>query len=85
VDVDDGVGDERSSGVALAVGVGVFQFVLGAWLWVCGQQIGSLSVTGLGYWVVFDAFGVGLGSVLPSWLDQAYTKTLDRKIRRPYG
>lgn len=31
---------------------GTGQFLLGAWLWVCGQQIGSLSVTGLGYWVV---------------------------------
>ncbi|KAG6810098.1 hypothetical protein H0H92_013288 [Tricholoma furcatifolium] len=44
--------------------IGMAQFVLGAWLWVAGQSIGSLSVTGLGYWVVFDAFGVGLGDVL---------------------
>lgn len=51
--------------VALAVG----QFILGAWLWVSGQQIGSLSTTGLGYWVVFDSFGVGLGNVLPWWLN----------------
>ncbi|KAF8879807.1 hypothetical protein BD779DRAFT_1612849 [Infundibulicybe gibba] len=34
------------------------QFVLGSWLWVSGQQNGSLSCTGLGYWVVFDAFGI---------------------------
>ncbi|KAH7929037.1 hypothetical protein BV22DRAFT_1030074 [Leucogyrophana mollusca] len=36
------------------------QFALGALLWVRGQQIGSLACTGLGYWVVFDAFGIGI-------------------------
>ncbi|KAF9461808.1 hypothetical protein BDZ94DRAFT_1370571 [Collybia nuda] len=70
-----------------AVAVGVLEFILGAWLWVCGQQIGSLAVTGLGYWVVFDAFGVGLGSVLPNWLDLKHAKAGVRKskIRRSYG
>lgn len=70
-----------------AVVVGVLQFVLGAWLWVCGQQIGSLAVTGLGYWVVFDAFGVGLGSVLPNWLDLKHPKAAVGRsnIRRAYG
>jgi len=46
---------------------GAGQFLLGTWLW-CGQHIGSLACMGLGYWLVFNAFGVGLGSVLPSWL-----------------
>ncbi|THH06250.1 hypothetical protein EW145_g4208 [Phellinidium pouzarii] len=32
------------------------QFILGASLWVSGQQHGSLACTGLGYWVVFDSF-----------------------------
>src|ERR1700729_423633 len=44
------------------------QFLLEAWLWVSGQQIGSLACTGLCYWVVFDAFGVGLGGGLPGFL-----------------
>ncbi|RDB17297.1 Zinc transporter 6 [Hypsizygus marmoreus] len=74
-----------------AVAAGLLQFVLGAWLWVCGQEVGSLSVTGLGYWVVFDAFGVGLGSFLPQWLELKPAKSEGalerekRKIRRPYG
>ncbi|KAI0791460.1 hypothetical protein BC629DRAFT_1593070 [Irpex lacteus] len=48
-----------------AVAMASVQFILGASLWVVGQQIGSLSCTGLGYWVVFDSFGVALGHVLP--------------------
>ncbi|TFK64671.1 hypothetical protein BDN72DRAFT_963061 [Pluteus cervinus] len=40
--------------------VSVLQFLLGSALWVMGQQNGSLSSTGLGYWVVFDALGVGI-------------------------
>ena len=66
-----------------AVAVGIFQFILGAWLWVCGQQIGSLSCTGLGYWVVFDAFGIGVGRIAPAWLAQP--RAAKEKIRRPYG
>ncbi|KAK0205327.1 hypothetical protein DFS33DRAFT_758617 [Desarmillaria ectypa] len=66
-----------------AISLTFAQFVLGAWLWVCGQQIGSLGCTGLGYWVVFDAFGLGLGSVLPGWLGNGSGKK--ERIRRPYG
>ncbi|KAF8508714.1 hypothetical protein BU17DRAFT_77911 [Hysterangium stoloniferum] len=44
------------------------QFTLGALLWVRGQQTGSLACTGLGYWVVFDAFGVMCGQLVPSYL-----------------
>ncbi|KAJ7510205.1 hypothetical protein B0H11DRAFT_2415045 [Mycena galericulata] len=36
------------------------QFLLGGALWVQGQQCGSLAVTALGYWVVFDAMGVAI-------------------------
>ncbi|KIY53873.1 hypothetical protein FISHEDRAFT_63224 [Fistulina hepatica ATCC 64428] len=57
------------------------QFLLGAWLWVAGQQVGSLACAGLGYWVVFDAFGVGIASVLPCYLR---TQKQD-KARRYYG
>ena len=66
----------------IAVGAAIWQFVLGAWLWITGQQVGSLSCTGLGYWVVFDAFGVALGQVLPSYLASA---SMRAETRRPYG
>ncbi|KAI0062539.1 hypothetical protein BV25DRAFT_1803814 [Artomyces pyxidatus] len=58
------------------------QFMLGAWLWVTGQQVGSLSCTGLGYWVVFDSFGVVVGHVLPAYLRRP---SLQAPLRRPYG
>ena len=65
-----------------AVVMAGLQFVLGAALWVSGQQIGSLACTGLGYWVVFDSFGVALGKVVPSWLSQPGMKDF---WKRPYG
>ncbi|KAJ3982937.1 hypothetical protein F5890DRAFT_279188 [Lentinula detonsa] len=58
----------------------IVQFLLGSFLWVSGQQIGSLGTTGLGYWVVFDAFGVGVGAVLKGWLKGGVSA-----LRRPYG
>ncbi|KJA23795.1 hypothetical protein HYPSUDRAFT_137359 [Hypholoma sublateritium FD-334 SS-4] len=61
----------------------VSQFVLGAYLWVIGQQVGSLSVTGLGYWVVFDAFGIALSCVVPAWLASGDKK--GERIRRSFG
>ncbi|KAL7284724.1 LOW QUALITY PROTEIN: hypothetical protein ACG7TL_002030 [Trametes sanguinea] len=66
----------------LAIGASVWQFVLGAWLWITGQQVGSLSCTGLGYWVVFDAIGVALGHILPSRLARPDMRA---EMRRPYG
>ena len=66
----------------VAAGATVWQFALGAWLWISGQQVGSLSCTGLGYWVVFDAFGVALGHVLPNYLARPYMRS---DARRPYG
>ncbi|KAG6852731.1 hypothetical protein C0991_009469 [Blastosporella zonata] len=75
-----------------ALMAGFMQFILGAWLWVCGQQVGSLSVTGLGYWVVFDASGVGQGAIVNRWLDlkpkvgeETPSESERRRIRRPYG
>ncbi|KAG9227006.1 hypothetical protein CCMSSC00406_0008978 [Pleurotus cornucopiae] len=68
--------------------VGVLQFVLGASLWVTGQQIGSLSSTGLGYWAVFDAFGIGIGVWGGKHLSQPINaaSSIDKeRIRRPYG
>lgn len=66
----------------LAVAATLGQFLLGAWLWVSGQQIGSLSCTGLGYWVVFDSFGIALNILLPTYLAQ---KSMQSNFRRPYG
>ncbi|KAF5325026.1 hypothetical protein D9619_010097 [Psilocybe cf. subviscida] len=66
-----------------ALTVSVAQFVLGAYLWVTGQQVGSLSCTGLGYWVVFDSFGVALTGVVPGWLASGSKREED--LRRPYG
>lgn len=66
----------------LAVVAAACQFVLGASLWVVGQQIGSLSCTGLGYWVVADSFGVSLARVLPGYLSRPESRA---SMRRPYG
>ncbi|KAH9854564.1 hypothetical protein C2E23DRAFT_726136 [Lenzites betulinus] len=70
----------EGSGLAACAAAG--QFALGAWLWITGQQVGSLSCTGLGYWVVFDAIGVALGHVLPSRLVRPDSRA---DMRRPYG
>ncbi|KAH0581225.1 hypothetical protein H2248_012342 [Termitomyces sp. 'cryptogamus'] len=90
-DDDDKYWDEPPPQGALVAGI--IQFTLGAWLWVSGQQIGSLSVTGLGYWIVFDAFGVGLRDIVMRWLDlrphsgegETPSEKERRAIRRPYG
>lgn len=65
-----------------AVALAIVQFVLGAALWVSGQQDGSLACAGLGYWVVFDSFGVALKHILPVYLA---SKSMQSKTRRPYG
>ncbi|PPQ79017.1 hypothetical protein CVT25_002326 [Psilocybe cyanescens] len=76
--------DAAISSAAAAACAG--QFVLGAWLWVVGQQVGSLACTGLGYWVVFDAFGVALAGVVPGWLASGAGAMKEReRIRRAYG
>ncbi|KAG6843805.1 hypothetical protein H0H87_000230, partial [Tephrocybe sp. NHM501043] len=86
---NDDEGDEPQG----ALGAGILQFFLGAWMWVSGQQIGSLSVTGLGYWIVFDASGVGLSAIVARYLDikpkgaegETPMESERRRIRRPYG
>jgi hypothetical protein len=70
---------------ALPVGAilaSVGQFTLGAWLWITGQGVGSLGCTGLGYWVVFDAIGVAVNTILPVYLQRPVLKG---PIRRPFG
>ncbi|KXN87634.1 hypothetical protein AN958_08338 [Leucoagaricus sp. SymC.cos] len=83
---------DGAEGVALGPAAGALgQFLVGAWLWVCGQRIGSLSCTGIGYWVVFDSFGVGIGSVLPGWLNSSEDELKNARqreleaLKRPYG
>jgi hypothetical protein len=84
---DDSAGGGGGRAVADGANVvGAVQFMIGAWLWVVGQQVGSLACTGLGYWVVFDAIGVGIGRVVPRWLKSASGKQGEKGIvRRPYG
>lgn len=65
-----------------AITASLGQFALGAWLWVTGQSVGSLASTGLGYWVVFDAIGVAVSKVLPTYLRRP---TPNASIRRPFG
>lgn len=56
--------------------------ILGAAIWVTGQQTGSLSCTGLGYWIVFDSFGVALSRVIPGYLAR---DSMQSRSRRTYG
>ncbi|KAJ3967854.1 hypothetical protein EV361DRAFT_1006146 [Lentinula raphanica] len=71
----------------LALPFTLFQFLLGSFLWVSGQQIGSLGTTGLGYWVVFDALGVGVGVGMRRWFGEQRSKAGggESVLRRPYG
>jgi hypothetical protein len=65
-----------------AIAASVGEFALGAWMWIVGQGVGSLACTGLGYWVVFDAIGVAVTTILPVYLRQPVSKG---PIRRPFG
>lgn len=65
-----------------AITASLGQFALGAWLWVTGQGVGSLACTGLGYWVVFDAIGVAVSKILPTYLRRPAPNA---SIRRPFG
>lgn len=65
-----------------AIAASVGEFALGAWMWIVGQGVGSLACTGLGYWVVFDAIGVAVTTILPRYLRQPVLKG---PIRRPFG
>lgn len=65
-----------------AIAASVGEFALGAWMWIVGQGAGSLACTGLGYWVVFDAIGIAVTTILPVYLRQPVLKG---PIRRPFG
>lgn len=56
--------------------------ILGAAVWITGQQTGSLSCAGLGYWVVFDSFGVALSRIIPGYLAR---ESMQSRSRRTYG
>jgi hypothetical protein len=73
---------ETTSSSSVGLPASVSQFMLGSWMWVTGQRVGSLACTGLGYWIVFDAFGVALNSVVPAYLARS---AMQSKVRRPYG
>ncbi|KAF9645549.1 hypothetical protein BDM02DRAFT_3271637 [Thelephora ganbajun] len=66
----------------LAVVSCAVEAILGAAVWVTGQQTGSLSCTGLGYWVVFDSFGVALSRIIPGYLAR---DSMQSRSRRTYG
>ncbi len=73
---------------------GISHFGLGAALWMAGQELDSLSATGLGYLVVFDAMGI-LSSAISDWLLEWEQHATDLRLRtgklettllrRPYG
>ncbi|KAJ7058260.1 hypothetical protein C8F01DRAFT_1150197 [Mycena amicta] len=54
------------------LGAAAVQFFLGGTLWVQGQQRGSLSVTALGYWAVFDAIGIAIPHITFKGLSKPY-------------
>ena len=66
----------------LAVVSCAIESVLGAAVWITGQQTGSLSCAGLGYWVVFDSFGVALSRIIPGYLAR---DSMQSRNRRTYG
>ena len=74
------LGDDALPYSAITTSVG--EFALGAWMWIVGQGVGSLACTGLGYWVVFDAIGVAVTTILPVYLRRPVLKG---PIRRPFG
>lgn len=73
---------------------GISHFGLGAALWMAGQEVDSLSATGLGYLVVFDAMGI-LSSAMADWALEWEQHAADLRLRngksegavltRPYG
>ncbi|TKY87489.1 hypothetical protein EX895_003503 [Sporisorium graminicola] len=73
---------------------GISHFGLGAALWMAGQEVDSLSATGLGYLVVFDAMGI-LSSAISDWaleweqhasdLRRRSGKPEGATLKRPYG
>lgn len=78
-------------GTKAAITLSCAQIILGATLWIAGQNGESLSTTGLGYLVVFDGMG-GLSRVFVEgsagievfWNSMSGGKT-DRSVRLPFG
>ncbi|KAH8833704.1 hypothetical protein DL96DRAFT_1578087 [Flagelloscypha sp. PMI_526] len=68
-----------------AVVTTVAQGCLGSILWVRGQQAPSLATTALGYWVVFDAFGLAICSGIALRLMGSSGPSTEQSIRRPFG
>lgn len=78
-----------STKVGLLLSIG--QIVLGASLWITGQSGESLSVTGLGYLVVFDGIG-GLSSILveggkgvEEFWELLGSPAVESSVRLPFG
>ncbi|GAA5867096.1 hypothetical protein JCM1840_001482 [Sporobolomyces johnsonii] len=74
----------------LALVVAILQLVLGSSLWVQGQSGESLSVTGLGYLVVFDGLGTLSGVLLDRGggferLWEMLGRRAQSSIRKPFG
>ncbi|GAA5913806.1 uncharacterized protein JCM6883_003999 [Sporobolomyces salmoneus] len=67
------------------------QMSLGATLWIQGQAGESLSVTGLGYLVVFDGLGtiskivLGNGGGLDQWRIEMGRTSTGENLQQPYG
>lgn len=74
-----------------AICVAFAQLALGSSLWIQGQSGESLSVTGLGYLVVFDGLGALSAVVLQKngglekWKSDMGTVSSNMGIQRPYG
>lgn len=64
-----------------ALGFAVVQFVIGACVWAGGQRGGALSCTGLGYWIIFDALGVGICG----WIARGGFGDTMGELKRPFG
>ncbi|CAE6488528.1 unnamed protein product [Rhizoctonia solani] len=61
---------------------GLVEFIIGGMVWVAGQRRGSLACAGLGYWVVFDAMGVGMGIV---GRELALGGAMGETVGKPFG
>lgn len=75
----------------LALLIAFAQMSLGATLWIQGQAGESLSVTGLGYLVVFDGLGtiskviLGKGGGLEKWRIEMGKASFGDNLQQPFG
>ncbi|GAA5967287.1 hypothetical protein JCM3765_005591 [Sporobolomyces pararoseus] len=75
----------------LALLIAFTQMALGATLWIQGQAGESLSVTGLGYLVVFDGLGtiskviLGKGGGLEKWRIEMGKASFSDNLQQPFG